>query len=233
MALGLELDEEQQAALLAYVALLSKWNRAYNLTAVRKPAEIINRHLLDSLAALPYLNGKRLVDVGSGAGLPGLVLAIARPDQHWVLLDSNGKKTRFLTQALIELELSNVRIVRQRVEDYQPATGFSTVICRGVGPLMQLLTNTRHLWDDSAVLLALKGVRPDAELREMERAYPNYVAHRLHVPGNVGERHVIVVNLPQRMSVANGDLSASGLSQCVAKRRKPERQLVERSRTKR
>ena len=115
---------------LAYIDLLDKWNRAYNLSGIRQKSQMLTHHVLDSLSVLPYLHGASGLDVGSGAGLPGFILALARPDMHWVLLDSNQKKTRFLNQALLELGPENIEVVRARVEDYRPEQVFSTVICQ-------------------------------------------------------------------------------------------------------
>jgi len=126
-ALGLALAPAAQEKLIAYIELLAKWNQAYNLTAVRDPEQMIARHLLDSLAILPWVRGPRVLDIGSGAGLPGIPLALARPELQFVLLDSNAKKTRFITQALAELGLENVEVVHSRVEKYQPAVPFDPV----------------------------------------------------------------------------------------------------------
>ena len=152
--LGLDVSAHQQQQLLAYVALLLKWNRAYNLTAMRDPAEMITRHLLDSLAVLPHVGAGALLDVGTGAGLPGLVLAICRPDQAFTLLDSNGKKTRFETQATLELGLPNVTVVQQRVEQYR--SSFPQVCCRAFAALPDVLALCRHLLAPGGKLLAMK-----------------------------------------------------------------------------
>ena len=129
-ALLLELSDDQVDALLEYILLIQKWNKAYNLTAVREPLEMVGLHLLDSLAILPHLKPSRIADIGTGAGLPGIPLAIARPDCHFTLLDSNSKKTRFVQQAVLELKLSNVEVVHARVEEIMPANPFDAVLTR-------------------------------------------------------------------------------------------------------
>ena len=185
-------SESQQLQLLDYLKLLEKWNQAYNLTAIRDPWAMVPRHLLDSLAALPYVRGSRLLDVGSGAGMPGMVLAIAKPDLHCTLLDSNGKKTRFLTQAKIELKLSNVEVVQARAEDYQTAQPFDCIISRAVGALAELVAQTRHLLAPGGLWLAMKGRRPEAELAALPTDMRATV-HRLQVPGLKAGRHLVVM----------------------------------------
>ncbi len=197
-ALSLELGSDRCAALLAYLRLLHKWNKAYNLTSVREMNAMVTRHLLDSLACLPYLYGSRLIDVGTGAGLPGIVLALAEPKREWVLLDSNAKKVRFLTQVLIELKPSNVEIVRARVEDYRPERLFNTVITRAFGSLAMLVQLTRHLCAEEARILAMKGVYPKAEIEQIRERLPPPVVHRLVVPGLAAERHLVVFDLSNR-----------------------------------
>ena len=141
--MGSALPADAQARLLAYVHLLEKWNRTYNLTAVRAPEQMIPRHLLDSLAILPYLQGQRVLDMGTGAGLPGIPLAMARPDLDFVLLDSNAKKTRFVTQACAELGLKNIEITQERVEKYQPARPFDTLVSRAFSTIADMLVADR------------------------------------------------------------------------------------------
>jgi len=192
-SLGLAPNDPLCQSLLAYIDLLVKWNKAYNLTSVREPARMVTHHILDCLAILPYLNGSHLLDVGTGAGLPGVVLALVRRDCHWVLLDSNAKKIRFVTQAVMELKLQNVEVVRAGVGDYQPSERFSSVIARAFGPILELFERTRHLYARNGYLLAMKGRRPDVELAELRlRAIP-FEVHRLHVPGLHASRHLVVV----------------------------------------
>lgn len=167
-SLGLCLATEQEQRLLELIALLAKWNRAYNLTAVRDPLEMVSRHLLDSLAVLPFLTGRRCLDIGTGAGLPGIPLAIMRPDMAFVLLDSNGKKIRFVRQAVLELGLENVEPVHARVEAYVPEAAFDLLIARAFTSLPEMLKLTRHLRGEKGVLLAMKAKLPAAELAGFE-----------------------------------------------------------------
>ena len=162
--LGIPLPVEAITRLVAYLTLLERWNRAYNLTAVRDPDAMVVRHLLDSLSILPWLEGPRVLDVGSGAGLPGIPLAIARPDCEFCLLDSNGKRTRFLTQVAAELRLPQENEVRARVEDYRPGTPFNSVVSRAFATLAELVADAGRLCAPTGRLLAMKGVFPDDEL---------------------------------------------------------------------
>ncbi|MGH8594788.1 MAG: 16S rRNA (guanine(527)-N(7))-methyltransferase RsmG [Gammaproteobacteria bacterium] len=195
-ATDLQVSAEAQRKLIAYIRLLTQWNKVYSLTAVREPLAMVTRHLLDCLVLLPYLSGDRMADLGSGAGPPGLVLAIARPEQQWVLLESRLKKARFLTQALIELKLENVSVARQRVEAYQAPIAFSTFTSRGFGKLPQVFASVQTLCRGPATLLAMKGVYPAAELAELKKSYPDPQVHRLSVPGLAAERHLVVIRLP-------------------------------------
>jgi 16S rRNA (guanine527-N7)-methyltransferase len=179
--------------------LLAKWNRAFNLTAVRDPVEMVPRHLLDSLAVWPYLHGPRILDLGSGAGLPGMVLALVDPEREWVLLDSNAKKTRFLTQIVIELRPDNVEVVQARAEAYAPARPFTTVIARALAPLSTVFRLARPLCAPEGRILAMKGVYPETELAELGPHRPHTKGarvHRLQIPGLAGERHLVQIDLP-------------------------------------
>lgn len=179
--------------LLHYLALLHKWNGAYNLTAVRDPAAMVTRHLLDSLAVLPLLQGERFIDVGTGAGLPGIPLAIARPDLQFDLLDSNGKKMRFVTQAVAELGLANVRVRQSRVEAWRPESGYDGVLARAFASLADMAEGCGHLLADGGRLLALKGVLPEAEMAALPAGFRVIGWHRLRVPGEDGERHLVEI----------------------------------------
>lgn len=170
---------EQQALLGAYLDLLHKWNQAYNLTSVRTRDEMQVKHIADSLAVSPYLHGQRLIDVGTGAGLPGIPLAIMHPDKQFTLLDSNSKKTRFLKQAKQQLELQNVEIVHSRVEDYQPEQGFDTVISRAFASICDMLRGSQHLACDNGRFLAMKGVPPTEELQQLPAGFSLDTVHSL------------------------------------------------------
>ncbi|MCA1851310.1 MAG: 16S rRNA (guanine(527)-N(7))-methyltransferase RsmG [Beggiatoa sp.] len=198
-ALGMALPEARRAALIAFLMLLAKWNRAFNLTAVRDPVEMVPHHLLDSLAVWPYLHGPRILDLGSGAGLPGMVLALADPEREWVLLDSNVKKTRFLTQIVIELRPGNVEVVQARAEAYAPARPFATVIARALAPLVTVFRLARPLCAAKGRILAMKGIYPGVELAELGPDRPHMKGmqvHRLQIPGLAGERHLVQIDLP-------------------------------------
>jgi 16S rRNA (guanine527-N7)-methyltransferase len=189
--LGIPLPAEAITQLVAYLTLLERWNRAYNLTAVRDPDAMVIRHLLDSLSVLPWIEGPRVLDVGSGAGLPGIPLAVARPGLAFCLLDSNGKRTRFLTQAVAELRLTNVEVVRSRVEDYQPPSLFNNVVSRAFATLAELLASAGRLCAPTGRLLAMKGVFPDDELARLPTGYVLAGVYPLHVPNLEAERHLV------------------------------------------
>lgn len=195
--LGLTIDEAVQSSLLDYVALLHKWNRAYNLTAVRKPELMVTRHLLDSLVVHPYLKPGRILDVGTGAGLPGIPLALIRPDDEFFLLDSNSKKTRFLTQVVTELGLKNVTVVQSRVEEFKPDQLFDTIMSRAYSTLANMISGTRHLLADGGVFFAMKGVYPVAELEELPADMQLVGSYQLYVPELDAERHLLVIQPSQ------------------------------------
>lgn len=191
--MGVQLDETRQRLLLEYLGLLFKWNRAFNLTAVRDPAIAVSRQLLDSLAILPLVQGPRLLDVGSGAGLPGIPLAIARPGWQLVVLDSNSKKTRFLNQVKLELGLENLEVVHGRVEQYRDSGGFHTITSRAFSALPRLIELSRHLLAPEGRWVAMKGKVPEKELEEIADELPVEVV-ALDVPGEKGERHAVIVD---------------------------------------
>jgi len=188
-AMRLELAPAAQATLLAYLDLLAKWNRTYNLTAVRDPGEMVARHLLDSLAVLPFVHGTSLVDLGSGAGLPGIPLAIARPDLQVTLVESNGKKARFQREAVRSLPLANVAIAQARVQDAEGR--FDTVTARAFASLDDMLAWGGHLLADDGRWLALKGQADPAEIAAVPGDFRVLAVHPLAVPGAGGERCVI------------------------------------------
>jgi 16S rRNA (guanine527-N7)-methyltransferase len=166
---GLGLDPAQQPCdqYLAYIALLSKWNKSYNLTAIKQPEQMLSRHILDSLSVASFIEGERCLDVGSGAGLPGMILALLQPEIHWTLLDSNQKKVRFLRHVKAELRVENVEIIHSRVENFNPEQDFDTVICRAVAPLVRLLEQTKHLITKDTQLLAMKGKQVSDEIDQL------------------------------------------------------------------
>jgi 16S rRNA (guanine527-N7)-methyltransferase len=175
----------------AYIALLHRWNRVYNLTAVRQPEEMVGKHILDSLSILPWLQGPRVLDLGSGAGLPGIPLAIARKEMNFHLLDSNGKRVRFMRQAIAELKLHNVQVVQCRAEDYHPKCGFNSVLARAFAPLDKLVASAGHLCGPGVQLLAMKGMCPDEELKALPKEYTVQDIFPLKVPYVNAERHLV------------------------------------------
>ncbi|MDR7025759.1 16S rRNA (guanine(527)-N(7))-methyltransferase RsmG [Pseudomonas peli] len=195
LELGVELSAQQHEQLLAYLALLIKWNKAYNLTAVRDPNEMVSRHLLDSLSVVPFVTeaGDNWLDVGSGGGMPGIPLAILFPEQQFTLLDSNGKKTRFLTQVKLELKLANLQVIHSRVEEFTPAVPFSGICSRAFSSLEDFSNWTRHLGDDHTQWLAMKGVHPDDELQALPTDFRLIATHVLKVPGCQGQRHLLIL----------------------------------------
>ena len=197
-ALGLALPHGGVAKLLAYLALLDKWNRVYNLTAVRDAERMVSHHLLDSLAAVPYVQGGaphlvRVLDVGSGGGLPGIPLAIARPELQVTLIDSIAKKTAFLLQAKAELGLGNLNVVTGRVEDWRPAEGFDVITSRAFSDLKEFVALTRHLLKPAGRWLAMKGLYPHEEIAGLPADVKVGADHALFVPGLEASRHLIVL----------------------------------------
>ncbi|WP_271272297.1 16S rRNA (guanine(527)-N(7))-methyltransferase RsmG [Aliamphritea hakodatensis] len=191
-ALGLQLSDQQYSSLLQYHALLVKWNKTFNLTAVRSPEEMITRHLVDSLSVLPHITAERLIDVGSGPGLPGIPLAICRPDLPVTLLDSNIKKSRFQFQAKAELKLENVEVVHERVEKFQPEILFDGIISRAFASLQDMLNWTEHLCTPQGVFLAMKGMYPVEEIEQLPDHIRLHESLELSVPGTEGERHLLI-----------------------------------------
>jgi 16S rRNA (guanine527-N7)-methyltransferase len=196
--LGLTANEQQVQLWLDYLQLLIKWNRAYNLTAVRDPAQMVVKHLLDSLAVAPLVTGQRLIDVGTGAGLPGIPLAIYYPDTEIHLLDSNVKKTRFLFQVKTELGLDNMTVHHQRVELYQPDQRFDAVLSRAFASLQDMVDGCRHLLRPQGRFLAMKGARPDGELQACDSAVRLEAINELIVPGLNEQRHLLELSLHQQ-----------------------------------
>lgn len=189
----LSLSDDQQHKLVVLVEQLHKWNKAYNLTSVRDPQLMVSRHIMDSLVVLPHLQGQRFIDVGTGPGLPGLPLAIAAPEKEFVLLDSLGKRIRFIRQICHELKLKNVTAVQSRVEDYQPGLKFDGVISRAFASLNDMLTWCQHLPNSQGKFYALKGVYPETELADLSTQFSTEEIIRLQVPEADGERHLVII----------------------------------------
>ncbi len=197
MALNLAVDPEGINKLAKYVGLLAKWSRVYNLTSVRKPRDIVCRHILDSLAIVPYLHGHHILDLGTGAGLPGIPLAAARPDITVTLLDSNAKKLRFVRHVMADLRLDNVRVRHCKMEDYRPAQPFDTVVCRAFSSLADILRHVNEVCTEQGRILAMKGVYPLAEIEELDD--PDWVEEvvAITVPGLDAQRHIVILARPQ------------------------------------
>ena len=190
-SLQLAVSTAALAQLADYVGLLAKWSKVYNLTAVRQPQQMVTRHLLDSLAVVPFLIEGSLLDVGTGAGLPGVPIAIARPDLAVTLLDANAKKLRFVRQAVAELRLGNVEVVQARMQEYQPGRAFDMVISRAVSSLEELYRQSRHLLAPRGRMLFMKGALPEEEMAAFAPGRETLHIERLDIPGLDAERHLL------------------------------------------
>lgn len=193
VALGVDVAAGAQQRMLDYLALVGKWNQAYNLTAVREPGKMLTHHLLDSLSVLPHVIGSRILDVGSGAGLPGIPLALARPEWRVTLLDANHKKATFLRQAAIELKLDNVEVVCERVETWAPLQPFDTVVSRAFSDLAEFLALAGRLCARTGIVIAMKGIYPHEELAQVPKEFLLRNVVSLHVPGLDAERHAALL----------------------------------------
>jgi 16S rRNA (guanine527-N7)-methyltransferase len=195
--MGLPCDSEQQEQMLRFLELLRKWNRVYNLTRITRPNAMVDLHLLDSLAVYPHLFGTDILDVGTGAGLPGIPLAIMSPERRFTLLDCNAKKTRFVQQAVIELGLKNVSVAQARVEQFAPKTaaGYETILTRAFASLREIVAKTRHLLRPGACILAQKGKSSDDEIRALTGVSVQIIA--LSVAGLSAERHLIKIGIQE------------------------------------
>lgn len=191
----LDVSEVQREQLLGYVGLLNKWNKAYNLTSVRDPADMLVKHILDSIVVSPYLNGERFIDVGTGPGLPGIPLAIMNPDKSFVLLDSLGKRIRFIKQVLHELGIANVVAVQSRVEEFDPEDGFDAVLSRAFASMSDMVEWCQHLpRANSGVFFALKGQLPQEEISLLPEWCSVTDVKALKVPELEGERHLVILS---------------------------------------
>ena len=183
---------EQQ--IMQYLDLLQRWNQVFNLTAIRDVYDMVSLHILDSLSIAPYLLGPRILDVGTGAGLPGIPLAITHPSKTFVLLDSNNKKTRFLTQVQLELGLKNITVVQARCEDYLPPDGgYDSIVSRAFSSIAVMLASTQHLLAKDGLFIAMKGIYPEQELREIPEGYAVVGVHKLDIKGLAALRHVVCI----------------------------------------
>ena len=190
--MGLEISAAQQALLLEYLALVDKWNKVYNLTAVRDPREMVSRQLLDSLSIAPFVKGPELLDVGCGAGLPGIPLAIVHPEQQVTLIDSNGKKTRFVQQAIAELKLTNANVIQGRVEDLTQDERFNTITSRAFADLHLMIRLTEHLLKPNGQWAAMKSGIDELDESQLPEG-KQVVIHQLQVPGEIAARRLLVV----------------------------------------
>ena len=189
----LSITSEQTSQLIQLVELLVKWNKAYNLTSVRDPSQMLVKHIMDSIVVSPHLEGKSFIDVGTGPGLPGLPLAILNPNKHFVLLDSLGKRLRFIRQAILSLGLKNVEIVQSRVEEYKPEIGFDCVLSRAFASLEDMLSWCHHLPNENGHFLALKGQYPESEILNLDSKFKFIESVTLQVPQLDGERCLVKV----------------------------------------
>lgn len=188
---GLEVTEKQVEQLQVYLQLLQKWNKAYNLTAIKDLDSMLSLHLLDSLSIAPFLKGEKFLDAGTGAGLPGIPLAILYPERQFTLLDSNGKRIRFLFQVGQTLKLTNVDEVQARVEGFNPGAKYDGILSRAFASLAEMLDSCRHLLKPDGLFYAMKGKYPEAELSQLPKIYKVNAVIPLAVPGIDGERHLV------------------------------------------
>ncbi|APS57565.1 16S rRNA (guanine(527)-N(7))-methyltransferase RsmG [Piscirickettsia salmonis] len=196
--LNLSLGDDQVNLLIDYVQLLNKWNKTYNLTAIRDINEMISVHLLDSLAVAPYLQGYDILDVGTGAGLPGIPLAICFPEYNFTLLDSNGKKTRFVQQAVLTLGLKNINVVQSRIEHFVSQDKFTTIISRAFAAIDDMLKGAAHLCRHQGEFLAMKGIDPEKEWQAVAADYHLLETIKLSVPFIDGDRHLVRIRLKNK-----------------------------------
>jgi 16S rRNA (guanine527-N7)-methyltransferase len=188
---NLELSADVQSKMLQFLELLQKWNKAYNLTAITDLSEMLTVHVMDSLSILPYVMGEQIVDVGTGAGFPGIPLALVLPQQQFTLVESSRKKCQFLLQAVLVLGLKNVRVVQERAEVYQPAERFDCVITRAFSNLSDMLAKTVHLVKEDGLFLAMKGMQPTEEIAVLPAGFEVVAVYALQVAGLTAQRHLV------------------------------------------
>ncbi len=181
--------------LVEYVLLLHKWNQIHNLTSIRDPLQMLSKHIIDSLAISPYLQGPNILDVGTGAGLPGLPLALTHPQYRFALLDSNGKKTRFLMHVIQTLMIANVDIIPLRVEKYHPKNCFNSIVSRAFSQLNEFLHKTRHLCCENGIFLAMKGQYPTEEIKTLDADFKLLDTKDLQIAGLDQKRHLLIIDL--------------------------------------
>lgn len=193
--LSLSLTQDQIDKLIEFLLLLLKWNTAFNLSGVKDASEMLSRHILDSLTLVPFMDGRQILDVGTGPGLPGVPLAICFPDKRFDLLDSNGKKSRFVFQAKLQLGLDNVTAQNKRVEFFEPATDIDVIVSRAFSSLQDFVELTKHLVVPGHTrLVAMKGLYPEEELSLLPDGFVVSEARKVVVPGYTGERHIIEIS---------------------------------------
>jgi len=198
--LGVPLGEDQLDALIRLLDELAAANAQFNLTAIRDRPGMLRKHLLDSLSVQPYLRAARIADVGTGAGFPGLPLAVANPARHFVLIEATGKKARYVERTAARIGCANVEVVHARAENYHPQPPFDTVIARALSSLAEFIAHAGHLCAPDGRLLAMKGKRPDAEISALPKTFRVIAVHRLHVPGLDEERHLVELCRARRSS---------------------------------
>ena len=196
----LYVSEDQVELLVVFTEQIHKWNKAYNLTSVRDPREMLVKHIMDSIVIAPFLNGHKYIDVGTGPGLPGIPLAIMKPDCHFVLLDSLGKRVRFMKQIAFELGIKNIEPIHSRVESYHSDIKFDAVLSRAFASLKDMLHWCQHLVDSKGKFLALKGVIPEEELAKLSANFKHVETDKLVVPNLEGERHLVTIVKTERNS---------------------------------
>lgn len=189
----LTLSDDIVNKLVRYLELLQTWNRVFNLTSITEPREMVYLHIIDSLMIAPFLSGKHFLDVGSGAGLPGIPLAILNPEQQWVLLDKNNKKTRFMTQAIAELSLKNAQAMHARAEDFHPDYCFDNILSRAYATLALFIKTTRHLICKNGTFIAMKGKYPQDELADINGLAGDATVTPLTMKGMTLERHIVSI----------------------------------------